>query len=78
MKLEIFGGKKETEDVLRLKLEYSDSDVWLIAVNENGKKLPDGVILTINRDGTLYRNRSINKNIPVKKMCDGRIEEACA
>lgn len=78
MKLEIFGGKKATEDVLRLRLEHSDSDVGLIAVDENGKELSDGVILTINRDGCLYRNRSIGKDIPVKKMPDGRIVEACA
>ena len=75
MKLEIFGGKK-TEGVLRLKLEYLDLDVRLIAVDSNGEKLPDGVILTINRDGTLYRNRAIGKDIPVKKMTDGRIMEA--
>lgn len=78
MRLEIFGGKKEMEDVLRLKLEHSDSDVRLIAVDENGKELSYGVILTINRDGTMYRNRSIGKNIPVKKMPDGRIMEECA
>lgn len=78
MKLEIFGGKKATEDVLRLRLEHSDSDVMLIAVDENGKKLPDGVILTIDRDGNLYRNRGINKDIPVKKMPDGRIKEVGA
>lgn len=78
MKLEIFGGTKETEDVLRLKLEYSDKDIRLVAVDSNGKKLHDGVILTINMDGTLYRNCAINKNIPVKKMSDGRIVEACA
>lgn len=78
MKLEIFGGKKATEDVLRLRLEHSDSDVGLIAVDENGKELPDGVILTIDRDGTMYRNRSIGKDIPVKKMLDGRIMEVAA
>lgn len=78
MKLEIFVGKKDLEKVLRLKLEHSDSDVWLIAVDENGKRLPDGVILTIYRDGTLFRNRAIGKDIPVKKTADGRIMEACA
>ena len=55
MKLEIFDEKK-IEKVLRLKLGYSSLGICLFGIDENGDDIADGVILTIQSNGTLYRN----------------------
>ena len=76
MKLEIFGGTKETEDVLRLKLAMNGVEVQVIAVDADGKKLPDGILFSFDPNGTFYRHRAIGKAVPVQKDGLGRIVEA--
>ena len=75
MKLEIFDEKKKP-DVLRLMLVYSASkEVQLIAVDGDGNKIPDGIILSISNSGCLYKHRGINPSIPVQRAAHQTIKE---
>lgn len=69
MKLEIYnlekeGEKEDEEKVTRLALLYDTvGEVTLTAVDEDGKRLPQGDLLYIKPNGTFERASSVNQDL---------------
>ena len=78
MKLEIYHEEKETvvEEPVRLALEADgNGGVTLIAVDKDGEIVDAGNLIKICKDGTFYREGSVNETLGFKLDKDGRIRE---
>ena len=75
MKFGIFKPKTKTEPIVLFALQYIAGDVYIIAVDSNGTKLEQGVILCINKDGTLTRSTSISPILGLSLDKKGKIKE---
>ncbi len=61
-KLEVFGAPTEREAVVRLKLEGDGDEVWLIAVDAVGNKLPTGYLGRFTPEG-IAPSLSVNPDL---------------
>lgn len=71
MKCKVFGVPREPE--ILFKLEECFDTVQLVACDCEGNKLPDGNILSIQKDGTLRIFPDVNNDFGLKLDDDGRI-----
>ena len=71
MKCKVFGVPREPE--VFFKLEERSDTVQLVACDSEGNMLPDGNILSIQKDGSLRTFDSVSANLGLFLDCDGRI-----
>ena len=71
MKCKVFGVPREPE--ILFKLEECFDTVQLVACDSEGNMLPDGNILSIQKDGSLRTFDSVSDNLGLNLDEDGRI-----
>ena len=74
MKLEIFGEKKKSDDVLRVKLFSQGDRVILFAVDENGNRLERSALFYLRADGTGCLPTDIGPDVLVQKTHKGALK----
>jgi len=63
------------EDEVTLRLTQDEDGTQVIACNSEGVILHCGALITFNDDGTITRNRSINRHLGFQLTGDGEIVE---
>ena len=71
MKFKVFDSTLEPE--IFFKVEECFDTVQLVACSRDGKRIPEGTILSIQNDGSLRTFDSVSDNLGLKLDCDGRI-----
>ena len=72
MIVKVWDWRKDAERVLMLRLAANDSDgVDLVAVDEDGKRLPCGCLLRITREGKLDPCQNISNAIGIPLDANG-------
>ena len=73
MALKIYNEEPVDEDVF-LKLRHGKgTEIDLVAVNSLGARVFGGSILSITRNGEIYRRKSVSPAIGFKLTTDGRV-----
>ena len=73
MKFKVYKEKEKEEETVCLKLEGTGNQIDLIAVNEQGKRIACGRLLSIDSEGFCI-HRNINKGIGLPLGIDGSVK----
>ena len=75
VKYEIFQERSEEEEepIIRLRMIESEEGIEIIAVNEYGKRISQGSLITFLKDGTIRRHWAVNPFLGFKLGEDGEI-----
>jgi hypothetical protein len=74
IQLEVFEGPKSVApEPVRLKLEKRGADVALVAVDNTGKPIWCGTVLTIRSNGQVCRHACLNPTLGLLRDANGRI-----
>lgn len=73
MELEVYREAEPRDSVVRLRLKPGGGCVTVEAVDENGRRVPAGNLLTFQADGTIHLVPGVNTGLGFQLDASGRI-----